>query len=218
MSPYLWFPGVHGTIGALNRTASIHVSATDLLSHFRFGLMGFVEPRYNRVVLPVDVIWVRLGENNALPGVLGSITANVKGSMFILAPKIGYRIVNQEKIKIDALTGFRYWHFGESLSFTPSILGLNFSRSQNWVDPLVGGKIEMALSPKISVIAAGDVGGWGTGSQLEYQIVGALGYQVKPTWTLSAGYRYLAVNYRNGGSVADIVMPGIFLGITKVLK
>src|SRR5256885_6785971 len=43
---------------------------------------------------------------------------------------------------------------------------------------LVGGRIEMALSPKIAVTILGDVGGWGTGSQLEYQWAGLLGYRI----------------------------------------
>src|SRR5690348_12527456 len=35
VTPYLWFPGVHGTIGALDRDANFRASAIDLLSHFR---------------------------------------------------------------------------------------------------------------------------------------------------------------------------------------
>jgi hypothetical protein len=52
VSPYLWLPGVHGGIG-VNSTqiVGIHASAGDLLSHFRFGLMGVVEPRYKRASL-----------------------------------------------------------------------------------------------------------------------------------------------------------------------
>src|SRR5437764_1444345 len=40
VSPYLWFAGAHGTVGAFGRTASVHASALDLLSHFNIGLMG----------------------------------------------------------------------------------------------------------------------------------------------------------------------------------
>jgi hypothetical protein len=50
VSPYLWFPGVHGTIGAHNHDASYSASPTDLLSNFRFGLMGVIEARHNRLL------------------------------------------------------------------------------------------------------------------------------------------------------------------------
>jgi hypothetical protein len=218
VSPYLWLPGVHGTIGGLGRDASISASPGDLLSHFRFGLMGVVEARYKRIVLPLDLMWVRLEDDKALPVPLKTIAANVKASEFILSPQIGFRLVDQKQLKIDALTGFRYWHLGQNLQFTPSALGLSFSGSQNWVDPLVGGHIQVALSPKIEAIIAGDVGGWGTGSQLDYQVVGVLGYRIKPALVLQAGYRYLYVNYRSGGAIFDVATSGVILGATISLK
>jgi hypothetical protein len=205
VSPYLWFPGVHGTIGAFGRDVSVHATPGDLLSHFRFGLMGAVEVRHKRIVLPLDMMWIRLGTNKALPFPnLEATTAKLRGTEFLLTPKIGYRLLNEERIKIDALAGFRYWHFGENLKFVPSNLNLNFSSSQNLVDPLVGGRVQVGLTPKIVVNVLGDVGGWDTGSHLEYQVAGLLGYKIKPKWTLQAGYRYLSIDYRNsnhGGTV-----------------
>jgi hypothetical protein len=219
VSPYLWFPGVHGTIGALGRDVSVHVSPGDLLSHFRFGVMGVIEARYKRVVLPLDLMWVRLQANNALPFPnLMVTTAKLKGDEFILTPKIGFLLLDQEKLKIAALAGFRYWYFSENLRFVPSNLNLNFSRSQNWVDPVVGGRIQGSLSPKVMVTIAGDVGGWDTGSHLDYQVVGLLGYKIKPRLILQAGYRYLDVDYRNGGTRIDLVTSGVAFGATMNLK
>jgi hypothetical protein len=219
VGPYLWFPGVHGTVGARGRSIGVHATAGDLLSHFRFGLMGAVEARHKRLLLPLDMMWVRLGDDKALPFPnLGASTAEITGSLFILTPKVGFRLLDQEKFKIDALAGFRYWHFGESVQFTPSNLNLNFSNSQNWVDPIVGGRIGMALTPKLSVTIFGDVGGWGTGSQLEYQVGGLLGYRIKPRWNLQVGYRYLDVNYRSGGSVVDTALSGAVFGVVIDLK
>jgi hypothetical protein len=219
VSPYLWFPGVHGTIGARGHDASIHVSPGDLLSHFRFGLMGLVDTRYKRIVIPVDMMWVRLGANNALPLTDEAVTAHVKGDEFILTPKIGYRLVDSEIVKIDALTGFRYWHFGANLRLSTSETSTQtVSGSENWVDPLVGGRILANLSPKVSVSIGGDVGGWNTGSLLDYQIGGVLGYRVKPAVVLQAGYRYLAVDYRNRGTTINTVTSGVLFGATITLK
>jgi hypothetical protein len=219
VSPYLWLPGVHGTVGARGHEASVHASPGDLLSHFRFGLMGLVDTRYKRIVIPVDMMWIRLGANNALPLTDEAVTAHVKGSEFILTPKIGYRLVDSEIVKIDALTGFRYWHFGESLRFSTSeTSSQTFSSSQNWVDPLVGGRILANLSPKISVSIGGDVGGWNTGSLLDYQFGAILGYRIKPAVVLQAGYRYLSVDYRSGGTTINLVTSGAFFGATFTLK
>jgi hypothetical protein len=224
VSPYLWFPGVHGSAtGGRGNGLSFRASPGDLLSNARFGLMGAVEARRKRLVTSLDLLWIRLEDDKALPflGDLGGPTsANIKATEFLLTPKIGFRVIDEEKIKVDALAGFRYWYLGENLKFNPSILGLNFSGSQEFVDPLVGGRIQLALSPKIAVNILGDVGGWDTGSQLEYQWGGLLGYKVKPKLTLQVGYRYLNVLYRNNnrGIVFDATTAGVLFGATLNLK
>jgi hypothetical protein len=221
VSPYLWFPGVHGVASGPNGNGlGFSASPGDLLSHFRFGLMGAVEARHKRFITSIDMMWIRLGDDNAVPfPALHETTANMHMTEFLLTPKVGFRVIDAEKIKIDATTGLRYWHLGESLNFNPSVLGLNFSGSQNIVDPLVGGRIQLALAPKVSVAIGGDVGGWNTGSKLEYQVGGVLGYRIKPAWTLQAGYRYLNLDYatsRNG--VFNITTAGVIFGVTIDLK
>ena len=67
VAPYLWFPGLSGTVGALGHDASVHVSASDVLSNFNFGLMGYVQASKDRLVFPVDFMWVRLTDEKGLP-------------------------------------------------------------------------------------------------------------------------------------------------------
>jgi len=218
VSPYLWFPGVYGTIGFPNRNLKLQASAGEVLSHFDFGLMGTVEARRKWLVLPLDLLWVRLEDDKPVPLEPLVTSAKVKVGEFILTPEIGLRFVDQEKIKVDFLTGFRYWHISNSLTFNPSALGLSFSNSLNWVDPLVGGHIQTALSPKIVVNLFGDVGGWGTGSLIEYQLAGLIGYKVKAAVTLHAGYRYLRVAYRSGLFLLNLDDPGVIFGVTINLR
>jgi hypothetical protein len=222
ISPYLYLAGVHGTVGAFGRDVGFKASIGDLLSHFRLGAMGTVDVRHNRFLTGVDLMYMRLGDNQALPfpNVMAT-TSNLTANVFILTPKVGLRLINLPKIKADFLTGIRYWYFGENLNFTPSRLGLNFSKSQDWVDPLVGGRIITDLTPKIVTTIAGDVGGWGTGSQIEYQVVGALGYKLTPKLILQAGYRYLYFDYLKGGRAGTVIntaLSGIILGVTMNLK
>jgi len=185
-------------------------------------LLGFVDARRNRLLVPIDMMFLRLKDDKALPFPgFGESNADLTANMFILTPKLGVRVVDGKMMKIDALAGIRYWRFSENVSFTPVAPNVNFSKSQSWVDPVVGGRIITALSPKAEVTIAGDVGGWGTGSQLEYQVVGLLGYKLKPTMTLQAGYRYLYFDYEKGGSANAVVktaMSGVLLGVTLNLK
>src|SRR6267142_1008324 len=104
VSPYLWFPGVHGTVGAKDRSVGVHVSATDLLSHFRFGLMGTVEATHNRILIPIDLMFVRLRDDKGIPlGAFGATTATVTANEFILTPKIGVTVIKAKMLQVDAL-------------------------------------------------------------------------------------------------------------------
>jgi hypothetical protein len=221
VSPYLWFPGAHGTVGAFGHYASAHISPSDLLKHVDFGILGAAEARKKRFLLNGDLMWMRLSENQALPlpGALGAISADFRAGVLIWTSKLGYRVIDQKKFKVDANVGVRYWHVGEKLNFNPSLLGLTFNKSQNWADPLVGGRIQYLLSPKVVVTALGDVGGFDAAANQDYQVAGLLGYRLNPRLILQGGYRYLFIDYRgNNNSVLNLVMSGVIFGVTYDLK
>ena len=68
--------------------------------------MGTVEARHKRLLLPLDLIWVGLGDNKALPFPnLMATTANMKGSVFILTPAIGFRLLDEEKCRRNTPAG-----------------------------------------------------------------------------------------------------------------
>ncbi|HTT17973.1 MAG TPA: hypothetical protein VMG82_03445 [Candidatus Sulfotelmatobacter sp.] len=217
VTPYIWFAGVHGNTGALGREVGVHASFGDIFSYLNIGLMGEVEARKKRVLLVTDVIWMRLSDEKGIPlnGVgIQSVDANMK--QFLLTPGVGYRVVDRDKLKIDAIVGFRYWHLGESLEFTPSLVG-GVSASQNWVDALGGARVHIPLSQKAMITVGGDAGGGGANS--DYQVAGLLGYKVSKKCILQAGYRYLDVNYRSSNSfVYNTATSGLLLGLTIDLK
>ena len=220
VSPYLWFAGAHGSASVLGHDASIHASPGDLLKHLDIGIMGAAEARKKRFLLNGDLLWMRLSDNQALPiGTPGTISADFRAGVLIWTSKLGYRVIDQKKLKVDANAGVRYWHVGEKLNFNPSLLGLNFNRSQSWADPLVGGRIQYLLSPKVEITALGDVGGFGAGAQQDYQIAGLLGYKLNPRYTLQGGYRLLVVDKSgNNNSFLNLYLSGVLFGVTIDLK
>ena len=211
--PYLWFAGVHGTVGALDRTVGIHASAGDVLSKFNIGFMGAVEARKKRFLLPVDFMWIKLSDDQGLPlsSFPGITSIKVKVTQTVPTPKAGYRVVDHEKLQADAVVGIRYWHLGQNLSLQPSGLLSNSSQSANWVDVVAGAKFIMPLSRRAVITVLGDAGAGG--ANLDYQVAGLLGYKIKPTVILQVGWRYLDVNYRPNGTfrfVYDAAQSGLF--------
>jgi hypothetical protein len=218
VTPYLWFPGMSGTVGALGHTTSVHASATDVLSHFNIGIMGAVEARKNRLVVPIDFMWIKLSDDKGIPlNDIGATSVKAKVYETIFTPKVGYRFVDQEKFKGDVLVGFRYWYLGQNLSLQPVGIGNGISASQSWADVVAGAKFEMVLSPKVGITVLGDAGGGGAHS--DYQVAGLLGYKIKPTVILQGGWRYMSVDFQSARQfIFDTHMSGLLLGVTFNVK
>jgi len=219
ITPYIWFSGIHGTSGVLGHDASVHATFGDIFNYLNIGAMGVVDLRYNRVIMPVDFLWMKLSDNKSLPLTdLGINSIKAQMTETILAPKIGYRVADGKRVKVDALFGARYWHLSTTFTLQPQIRG-GLSQSANWADAVAGGRIEFALSPKASATIFGDAGGGS--ARLDYQVGGALGYKVSRRWVLLVGYRYLSVDYRPHGNaqfVYDVEMPGVAVGATFNIK
>jgi len=213
--PYLWFPGINGTVGALGHEAGVSVTARNVLSYFDFGLMGAVEIRYNRIIIPVDFMWVRLKDSRGIPFTDAVESVNVKINEDILTPKVGYRLVDKSRFKADALIGLRYWHLGTTLTLQPQIDN-GFYGAANWVDAVEGARFQWFFTPKAMLTIAGDAGGGG--SRLDYQVVGLIGYKLKRV-TLQGGWRYLVIHKKHTGEAfADLAMTGVVIGVVIPVK
>jgi hypothetical protein len=218
VAPYLWFPGISGTVGALGHDSSVHVTAGKVLSYFNFGLMGMVEARYNRIILPVDFMWVRLKDSKGIPLTDAVESVNTKINEDIFTPKAGYCVVDKPRFKADALFGLRYWHVGTTLTLKPQI-STGFYGAANWVDALGGARFTTFVTPKFMVTIAGDAGGGGTNTRLDYQVVGLLGYKLKRV-TLQGGWRYLVIHKTpvSSGAFVNLAMTGVVVGAVIPLK
>ena len=210
---YGWFPGIHGAVGVLGHDAGIHVPFSDVWHTLKGIIPIAVEADKGRFVMPVDFFWVKLGDDRGLPfNELGQTSVNIHLTESILTPKIGYRLVNAEHFKFDALAGIRYWYVGQNLVLEPS--GVGNSRSANWVDGLGGARAILPLSEKASITVAGDAGAGG--ANLDYQAVGLLNYNFTPRWGAAVGWRYLYVNYRPTDHlfIFNTAMTGLVAGVS----
>src|SRR5271166_448633 len=195
ISIYGWFPGVHGTVGVLGHDAGIHVPFSDLFHYLKGIIPIAVELDKGRLVIPVDFLWMRLGDDRGLPfNDLTQTSVNIHLTQSILTPKIGYRLYDGDHFKIDALAGIRYWYVGQTLTLEPS--GIGNSRSANWVDGLGGARFTVPLGERASILVAGDAGGGG--ASLDYQVLGTLNFMLTRRLGAGLGWRYLYVDYRPG--------------------
>ena len=193
ISIYGWFPGVHGTVGVLGHNAGIRVPFSDLFHTLKGIIPIAVEADKGRFVMPVDFLWMKLGDDRGIPfNDLNQTSVNIHLTESILTPKIGYRLVDAEHFKIDALGGIRYWYLGQNLTLEPS--GIGNSRSASWVDGLGGARFIVPFNEKASILVSGDAGAGG--ANLDYQVLGLLNLKFTQHLGLGVGWRYLYEDYR----------------------
>ena len=212
ISIYGWFPGVHGSAGVLGHNASIHQSFSDVFHTLKGIIPIAVEADKGRFVMPIDYLWMKLGIDNGIPeNDFGQTSVNTHLTESIFTPKLGYRIVDGDHMKVDVLGGIRYWYLGINNTVEPS--GVGRSRSTNWVDGLGGARFIFPLGDKAALTVAGDAGAGG--ANLDYQVLGLLNYQFNQKWGLAVGWRYLDVDYRpsNLQFVFDTVTNGPIAGL-----
>ena len=219
VSPYLWLAGMHGTVGAFGHEASVHASFGDIIKNLNMGLMAAGEARRNKVGIPLDFMWMKLSDDKASPFERGPTSAKAEVTQTMVTPKVAYRLVGGKMVTVDGTFGIRYYHLGTTLEFEPTGTYRSFYQSANWVDYVGGGRFIATLSPKIVVTVVGDAGAGG--ANLDYQLVGVLGYKVKPSIILQTAWRYMDVNYRPSSSssfVYDVTTDGLLIGATFDLK
>ncbi len=220
ISPYFWMAGLDGEAGIGTQQADVDLSFSDLLKDLRFGGMLLADARKDRFGVffaPLFVRTVAEAEAGAVDIDVTSDTAVVGGGVF-------YRIAewtlgrNSEgrarKAWIEPLAGARWTYLRLEIDVSGP-LDRQADQNQNWVDPVVGTRIGVDLAERWLLVAEGDVGGFGVGSDFTWNALGLLGYRTTFLGTdtlLGGGYRALSWDYEDGDFKWDVTMHGPFIG------
>ena len=206
--PYVWFSGFNGTLGALNRSVSVHAPFSDVFDQLNFGAMAFFDVRKNRFIFSNDLIYTSLTDTQPLPAA-PAFTLETNSKLFIDTPALGLRLIDKPGYHVDANAGIRIWHL--SAGFTAGQLP-QATQDQTWVDPVVGMSGGIKFGGPWFINAEGDFGGWGVGADLDWQLFGALGRTFARRFSLAVAYRYLSVDYKHQTFLFDTAMQGPQLG------
>jgi hypothetical protein len=209
-------------------------------------LMGYVEARNGRWGIYGDIVWGKFDfsgdavrQRNPIANLNVSARADAGLGYEITMAESGltYEVARwpgtSSATALDLLGGARYWNqeLDLSLAVDASVdLGkLDLERSGSravarsgtldWVDPFVGLRVRHQLAPGREIQFLGDIGGFGVGSDLTWQLFAGYGFDF---WQSSLhgiiGYRALAVDYSqdNGGfeNSLDLVLHGPVVGLS----
>lgn len=82
-----------------------------------------------------------------------------------------------------------------------------------WVDPIVGLRGQVNLTRWLYLAAQADVGGFGAGSQITWNVLGSLGVNFTRNVFAELGYRYMYVDYDRNGFLYQVSTYGIYSSI-----
>jgi hypothetical protein len=181
-------------------------------------MMVAAELRYNRWSFTGDLVYARLHDDIDPPaGILFSSTHEVLKETLVTL-ELGYRVIDAKPAFLDVFAGARIYNFYSQIVLRPSLInpnpGVNNSGTQTWADPIFGLRGRYYVSRAVFLNFYGDIGGFGAGSDLSWQVLGTIGIQVSHWCDVQLGYRALGFDYQPGRVNQDITTHGPIIGAT----
>ena len=208
---YVWFAGAWGKTDVIGPVEPVDLDLPfgKVLKAFKFAFMGAAEAKHDRLVILGDLTFIHLDTKRGIGirdpdfvnGELDSRTAEVT----LLG---GYRLADKGPVTVDMLAGGRMNFFKVTLQLDGPNNSVDGSKSENWFDPLIAGRVGTSLGGKWSAGIYGDVGGIVTGSDITWQVAPSVDYQINHKMRIGAGWRVFKVHYDKGDFLYDVAQSG----------
>src|SRR6476619_179099 len=177
---YVWFAGAWGKTDVIGPVEPVDLSLPfgKVLKAFKFAFMGAAEAKHDRLVVLGDLTFIHLDTKEGIgirdPDFISAELDSRTAEVTLLG---GYRVVDDDAVKLDLLGGGRLNFFKTSLQLDGPNRSASGSVKQTWLDPLLAARVHAPLGGKWGFSAYGDVGGFGIGSDITWQAVATIDYQ-----------------------------------------
>ncbi len=198
VEPYLLFPNMSGTIGLADLPeVAIDADTNEIFGNLKMGAMLYAEASNDKWAIGSDIIYMSLAQG-VKPGneyFGGEVTAKqfaweVSGLRKVtpwLELGIG-GILNSVNSGVDVQLPF----------IGGPIVRKSKEMTQTWFDPMLIARIKSKAGEKFIYQFRGEIGGFGIGSDLAWQIQAVAGYQFSKLFSITGGYRIISLDYETG--------------------
>lgn len=220
VTPYLWATRMHGSTQIRQLPeAQVDMSFSDILDTLDAGFMGAMEFQKGRWGILIDSLYMKTSDSVSVasPGGRARAEADMTTSQTMLSSALAYRWIDSPVVS-DGFIGVRYNRIKASLDLDASVFGatasLDHAKSVDWVEPFIGLRARAPLSRELALVASGDVGGFGLGSDLTTQASLGLSWGLSEHFDAELGFRYMKIDYDQGDLVYDMENEGPYLGMS----
>ena len=206
VTPYVWVPSLHMDTTLGNGLATS--SETEVLEILDFALLLTGEARKGDWGLLAEFNYLDLSNDFSFAGSIVQGESDLQGIMGGLA--VAYRFAGDEAANADLFGGFRIWSLDAKADFRilPSV-----SRSTTFVDPIIGVRGSYDVTDEIFLTGLAEIGGFGAGSDLQWEVIARVGYQFNDMLAAGIGYRHLALQVDRDQVDIDAALTGPFLAL-----
>lgn len=198
-APYVWLTTLNGDLTVDGTPRHVNFTFEDFFKYSNLGLSGHVELKKKNWAVMFDWLYVDLLKNPTYTELsLGEISLAIRLSK-----------------NLEVLGGGRYFKSEVEFREDPDVTG---KRDNSWIDPIIGGRYTMDLTKALMFTFRADVGGFGIGSDFQWNISSGVGYRISNI-TFMAAYRIWYAKYKTGAGdnlfVYDMTTSGP--GITMII-
>jgi hypothetical protein len=204
VAPYAMFPNMKGETGVGNLPdVTVDEDPGDIFENLQFGAMLYAEARNEDWAISSDMLYMKL-ESEVLPQ-----SQVIDGEAEVA--QLGWELAVMRRLSPWFELGLgATWNKIDAdvdivVSALPNAPAISGGLDEDWVDPSVVARAVAPIGEKWRFEARGNVGGFGVGSEMFYQLQVDVFYAMSDRWQFGLGYRYIDVDYEHGGGADRFV-------------
>lgn len=194
-----------------NLELPVDVGISDLFDALEYGGMAAYRIENDAWSFTTDVTYMALGWQGDAPAV--GARGNLDIDQLTVMATAGWKLTPQ----LEALVSAAYFDLSSDLAIRLPNQALAASRGADWIDPLVGLHFTQPFAGKWTFDLRGDIGGFGVGSDLTWQLMTYVRRHNTEAFSWYVGYRAIAYDYETGQGANyqryDLVQHGPGIGI-----
>jgi hypothetical protein len=218
----LWAPGIDGNVTVRGVQQDVNVGFDHIKDHLDASFALGLDARKGKLGFYTGVGYMKFSGNYSSAN---GAEANSELKFLVADAGMSYQLIKTETehpFVLEATAGIRYWHTESDLTLTGpgGLIELNGSSKQDVVDPVFGIRGSQYLTSKLHLDFSADGGGFNLNRDTDWtwSATGLVTYDFAKWFSLSAGYKALALNESSGSGTSKKGVDLIFNGALLVAK
>lgn len=193
VQPFVMFPNMKGETGVGNLPpVPVDEDPSDIFENLQWGAMLFAEARNDTWAFSSDVLFMDLEADITSGNVIGGGGVDIS--------QIGWELAALRRLSpwFELGLGATFNQIDADVVVAIGPATLSSGLEEEWIDPTIVARATFPFGEQWSFEARTNIGGFGVGSDLMWQLQADVAYRHSERWSFAFGYRFIDVDYDQG--------------------